>query len=182
LKAIADRYAAALLDVATERGFTADAKEMLDSFSVIINESADLRQFLANPAVPHKKKIGVMQTLLDRIGIKSQARPLMENFLGVVADHRRAVLLPQIAESFTEKMHERMGIAVAKVCSAAELNERERVELERAFARVTNMKIEAHYSVEPELVGGAVVRIGSVIYDGSVKEQLKRMEEKLAGE
>lgn len=182
MKAIADRYATALLDVAMEHGFTADAKEMLDAFSAVIRESAELRQVLANPAVPHQKKIEVMQILLDRMSIKSQARPMMENFLGVVSDHRRGALLPEIAESYTQKMHERLGIAVAKVSSAAELNERERLELERAFARVTSMKIEAHYSVEPELVGGAVVRIGSVIYNGSVKEQLKRMEEKLAGE
>jgi F-type H+-transporting ATPase subunit delta len=75
-----------------------------------------------------------------------------------------------------------LGIAVADVASAGQLSDAERGELEQAFARVTSMKIAANYAVQPELVGGAVVKIGSVIYDGSVKEQLRRMQEKLAGE
>lgn len=182
MKAIADRYATALLDVAMGRGYAADARAVLDEFCVVIRESAELRQFLATPAVSHDDKVAVMRTLMDRMGVTSQARPMMENFLGVVADHRRGGILPEIAESYTQKMNERLGIAVAQVNSAAELNASERAELERAFAGVTKKTIQANYSVEPELVGGAVVQIGSVIYDGSVKEHLKRMQEKLAGE
>lgn len=182
MKQVADRYAGALLDVAIAHGQTEAVKPALDSFGATISESSELRQFLANPAVPKEKRVAVMETLLDRIGAPADARTMLRNFVRVVVDHRRGALLPQIAESYTQKMHERLGIAVAQVSSAAELNERERLELERAFARVTNMKIEARYAVESGLVGGAVVRIGSTIYDGSVKEQLKRMEEKLAGE
>ena len=139
MKAIADRYATALLDVAMERGQTDAAKSVLDGLGTAIRESNDLRQFLANPAVQRDKRVAVMEILLDRIGAAPQAKPFLRNFLMVVIDHRRAAVLPEIAEAYTEKMNERLGIAVAKVSSAAELNERERLELERAFARVTNM-------------------------------------------
>lgn len=181
MKAVADRYAEALLEVAVAQNIAAPVKAAVDQLGAIIDESVDLRLCLANPAVSREKKSAVMELLLARMEVATNLKQILRNFVMVVADHRRAALLPEIAVAYTEKLNAKMGIAVADVASAAQLNDRERGQLENAFARVTEMKISANYSVEPALVGGAVVKIGSVIYDGSVKEQLRRMQEKLAG-
>jgi F-type H+-transporting ATPase subunit delta len=181
LKAVADRYAEALLEVALAHGVAEPAKISVDQLGAIIDESIDLRLCLANPAVSREKKSAVMDILLSRMEVAPELRRILQNFLLVLADHRRAALLPEIAESYTERLNTKMGIAVADVASAAQLSGVERGQLEQAFARVTDMKIAASYAVDEALVGGAVVKIGSVIYDGSVKEQLRRMQEKLAG-
>jgi len=182
LRAIADRYASALLDVLAAHNLAEQARQSLDDLGATVAGSSDLRLFLANPAVPRDSRVAVMEQILDAIGTDVRVRTFLQNFLQVVADHRRAALLPEIAESFTQKFNSRMGIAVAKVDSAAPLDAQERADLEQAFARVTQKKISAEYAVDPALVGGAVVRIGSVIYDGSVREQLRRLEKSLASD
>jgi F-type H+-transporting ATPase subunit delta len=181
LKAVADRYAEALLEVALARNVAEQVKEAVDQLGAIIDESADLRLCLANPAVPRDKKSAVMEMLLARMEVAPELRQILRNFVLVVADHRRGALLPEIAVSYTQRLNTKMGIVVADVASAAQLSDTEQSQLEKAFAIVTDMKIAATYEVNSDLVGGAVVKIGSVIYDGSVKEQLRRMQEKLAG-
>jgi F-type H+-transporting ATPase subunit delta len=106
----------------------------------------------------------------------------MSNFLNVIVDHRRAGILPEIAEAYAARLNQRMGIAIASVTSAGELSAQEKTRLVQGLEKSTGKKIQAHYAVDAALLGGAVVRIGSVIYDGSVKEQLRRMESALATE
>lgn len=182
MRAIADRYASALLDVLAVHSLADQARESLNDLGATVAGSLELRLFLANPAVARDSRAAVMEQILDAIGCDVRVRPYLQNFLQVVADHRRAALLPEIAESFTAKFNRRMGIAIAKVDSASPLDAVERSELEQAFANATQRKIMAEYAVDPALVGGAVVRIGSVIYDGSVREQLRRLEKSLAAQ
>ncbi|HUK31091.1 MAG TPA: ATP synthase F1 subunit delta [Candidatus Acidoferrum sp.] len=178
MKAIADRYASALLDVAQTQGSAERVKSSLDDFAAEIVESSDLRHFLENPAVSRDAKRGVLAKLLTRLG----ASPIMSNFLNVIVDHRRAGILPEIAEAYAARLNERLGIAIASVSSAAELSAQEKARLVHGLESTTGKKIEAQYAVDATLLGGAVVRIGSVIYDGSIKEQLRRMEASLAVE
>jgi F-type H+-transporting ATPase subunit delta len=178
LKIIADRYASALLDVAVAQGSTEKVKANLEEFAAEIVESSDLRNFLENPAVSRDAKRGVLAKLLALIG----ASPIMGNFLNVVVDHRRAGVLPEISEAYTARLNERLGIAIASITSASELSAQEKSRLVHGLEVTTGKKIEAQYAVDPALLGGAVVRIGSVIYDGSVKEQLRRIEAALAVE
>jgi F-type H+-transporting ATPase subunit delta len=182
LKDVADRYAAALLAVATAHQLASEARAPLGALGEIIAESQDLRLLLANPGVSRDKKVEIMDIFVGRIGVPPELRGMFRNFLLLILDHRRAALLPEIAASYTQKLNALLGIAVAEVSSAEELNGGERKELESELETVTRMKIQAHYDVDPALGGGAVVRIGDVIYDGSVREQLRRMEEQLAGE
>jgi F-type H+-transporting ATPase subunit delta len=178
LKIIADRYASALLDVAQPQGSAEKVKVSLDDFAAEIIESKDLQHFLENPAVPRDAKRGVLAKLLVRLG----ASPIMSNFLNVIVDHRRAGILPEIAEAYAARLNQRLGIAIASVKSAGELSAQEKTRLVQGLEKSTGKKIQAHYAVDAALLGGAVVRIGSVIYDGSVKEQLRRMESALAAE
>ncbi|HEV3220816.1 MAG TPA: ATP synthase F1 subunit delta [Candidatus Acidoferrales bacterium] len=178
MKAIADRYASALLDVAQAQGSAEKVKANLDEFAAEIVESPDLQHFLENPAVLRDAKRAVLARLLALIG----ASPIMSNFLNVVVDHRRAGVLPEIAEAYTARLNDRLGIAIASVTSSSEMSAQEKARLVQGLEVTTGKKIEAQYAVDPALLGGAVVRIGSVIYDGSVKEQLRRIEAALAVE
>ncbi len=178
MKAIADRYASALLDVAWGHGDAEAVKTNLAAFAAVVAESTDLQHFLANPAVPRESKRIVLRELLNRLG----TTPTMQNFLNVVVDHRRGGLLPEISEAYTAKLNTRLGIAEAAVTSAAELNTQEKTGLVQGLERATGLKILARYAVDPALLGGAAVRIGSVIYDGSVREQLRRLETEMAAE
>jgi len=178
LNAMAERYASALLDVALGHGDAEKVKTNLVEFAAVVSDSRDLQNFLANPAVPKESKRIVLRELLNRIG----STITMQNFLNVVVDHRRGGLLPEIAVAYTRRLNTKLGIAEAAVTSANELSAQERTGLVSALERATGLKITANYAVEPELLGGASVRIGSVIYDGSVREQLRRMEAELATE
>ncbi len=178
MRLIADRYASALLDVAQTQGSAEKVKASLEDFAEEIIESADLQHFLENPAVSRDAKRGVLAKLLALLG----ASPIMSNFLNVIVDHRRAGILPEIAEAYAALLNERLGIAIAMVASAAELSAQEKARLVQGLEKSTGKKIEAQYELDATLLGGAVVRIGSVIYDGSVKDQLRRMELTLAAE
>jgi F-type H+-transporting ATPase subunit delta len=178
LKAIAGRYASALLDVAWAHGDAEAVKTNLAAFAAVVGDSTDLQNFLANPAVPKESKRIVLKELLKRLG----TTPTMQNFLNVVVDHRRGGLLPEISEAYTAKLNTKLGIAEAAVTSAAELSAQERTALVQGLERATGLKIMANYAVDGALLGGAAVRIGDVIYDGSVREQLRRLEAEMAAE
>lgn len=178
MKALANRYATALADVALARGAAEEARRDLAGFNALFQESADLRNFLASPAVPRPGKQAVIEQLTSRLG----ASQMLRNFLFVMADHRRMQELPQILQAFEEELRARQGVAEARVTSVAGLSETEKAELKAALERLTGKKIEARYDVDPALLGGARVQIGTTVYDGSVRAQLDRMRQELASE
>ncbi len=178
MRAVAQRYASALVDVAIENDSSEKVKKELDEFLRLMEESTDLRNFLASPSVPRMGKHEMIEKLVTRLG----ASQTLRNFLFVIADNRRTLLLPQIQQEFVTELHARLGIAEAQVLSAQELSAHEKTELKRTLEQLTGKKVETQYRVDAELIGGAVVRIGSTVYDGSVREQLARMREKLASE
>ncbi len=169
-------YAEALADVAFEQKRVDAVKRDLASLVELAHYSPDLRNFLESPAVPLASKHGAIRRLAERFSWSEAVR----NFLFVLADHRRSALLPEIAADFAAVLNERLGIAEAQVTSARELTAGEKAELVETLARVTGKKIEARYRLDPELIGGAVVQVGSTIYNGSVRQQLERLRARLA--
>jgi len=178
LRALAQRYAAALADVAIESGTARQVKNELASFVGLLAESADLKNFLSSPALPRATKQAVIEKLLARLG----AGKTLRNFLFVVVDNRRSALLPQIQEAFEALLLSRLGVAEAQVTSPGELSAEQKTDLTGALERLTGKRVEARYALDPALIGGAVVRIGSTIYDGSVREQLNRLQATLVSE
>jgi F-type H+-transporting ATPase subunit delta len=178
LRSLANRYASALADVALARGAAEQTARELAAFTALVEESTDLRNLLASPAAPRAGKLAVIEKLAGRIGVSQ----IVRNFLFMMADHRRTQELPQVLQAFEEELRKRQGIAEARVTSFAELSAAEKSEMQRVLERMTGKKIEARYQVEPALLGGATVQIGTTIYDGSVRSQLERMREKLASE
>ncbi len=178
MSVLAQRYAGPLADVAIEQDSAESVKAELAAFVELMAESADLRNLLASPGVASETKQAVIEKLTARLG----ASKTLRNFLFVIVDNRRAAILPQIRQAFEAELNARLGMAEAKVASARELTAEEKDELTRVLGRLTGKRIEARYGIDPELIGGAVVRVGSTIYDGSVREQLNRLRTRLASE
>ncbi len=178
MKSASLQYAKALADIALAQGAGDPALRQLTDFRDAYIESAELRNFLASPAVDREAKHGVIEKLVARLG----ASKIIRNFLFVVTDHGRMHILPEIVDSFQEVIRERQGIAEAEIFSAVELSAAQKAEFAFTLERMTGQRIEPKYSLDPSLLGGAVVRIGDAIYDGSVSNRLNEMRSKLTGE
>ena len=178
MKSAGLQSANALADIALEQGAADAAAKQLSDFGAAYAQSAELRTFLASPAVDVEAKHGVIEKIAKRLG----ASKIIRNFLFVIADHRRTQLIPEIIATFQQVIRQRQGVAEAEVSSTVELSAAQKKELTATLARLTGKKIEPKYSLNPELLGGAVVRIGDTIYDGSLRSRLNEMRARLAAE
>jgi F-type H+-transporting ATPase subunit delta len=178
LSATAQRYAAALADVAMEQKNAEAVKRDLAAFVEMFFASADLRNALESPAVNRDVKLKVIATIAAKMGLNAAVR----NFICLVVDHRRTEMLREMDQVFAGELNKRLGIEEAEVTSARELSAAEKSELTTVLERRTGKKIEARFQEDSALLGGAIVRLGSTIYDGSVREQLNRLRERLEGE
>ena len=172
------QYATALADIALEQGAAEPVGNQLADFGAAYAESAELRNVLSNPAVERTAKHGVIEKLVARL----DASRIVRNFLFIVVDNQRTHLLPEILQTFEDVLRQRQGAAEAEVTSAAELTAPQKTQLQQTLERLTGKKIQAKYSLDAALLGGAVVRIGDTIYDGSVRNRLNQMRARLAAE
>lgn len=164
-----------MADVAMKMSSTQRVRTDFESFVGAFYSAADLRSFLESPAVGIDVKQNVIKTLAARM----QLDPNVTNFIHLIVMHGRTELLREIESALREELNARMGIAQAEVTSARGLSDAERRELTAALERRTGKKIEARFSEDGSLLGGAVVRVGSTVYDGSVREKLNRLREQL---
>jgi F-type H+-transporting ATPase subunit delta len=178
LKSASLQYANALADIALAQGAAEPVRKQLVDVGSMYAESAELRNFLTSPAVDRTAKHRVVEKLLARIG----GGKILRNFLFVVVDHQRAHVLPDMIQAFQEVVRQRQGIAEAEISSAIELSATQKAELAFTLERLTGKRVEATYSLDPDLLGGAVVRIGDTIYDGSLRSRLNEMRARLAAE
>ncbi len=178
MKSASLQYANALADIALAQGAAEPAAKQLSDFGAAYAESGELRTFLASPAVTAEAKRAVIEKIAARMG----ASRIMRNFLFVITDHRRTQLIPEIIAAFQQVIRQRQGVAEAEISSAVELSEAQKNELAATLGRLTGKKIETKYSLDRALLGGAVVRIGDTIYDGSLRSRLNAMRNRLAAE
>ncbi len=178
MKSASLRYANAMADIALAQGAAEPAAKQLHEFGAAYAQSAELRTFLASPAVSTEAKHAVIEKIVARLG----ASKIIRNFLLVIADHRRTQLIPEVIAAFHEVIRQRQGVAEAVVSTAVEVSAAQKKEMAATLARLTGRKIEAKYALDPALLGGAVVRIGDTIYDGSLRSRLNEMRARLAAE
>ncbi len=176
--AVSSRYAAALADVALEQNSADRVKRDLAAFTDAYDSLTDLRNSLESPAVGREAKLQVVQKIAARMDLA----PTVRNFVCVLVDNRRSELLGEIQRAFHVELNARLGIAEADVTSSRELSAEERKQLSAALEKRSGKKIEARFHEDRSLVGGAVVRVGSTVYDGSVREQLTRLRDQLEAE
>jgi F-type H+-transporting ATPase subunit delta len=169
---VANTYARAFADVVLADRL--DASQVLGglrNIAGLMQESTDLRRVWQNPAVPADQKRRLLDVIVQREGIERHVR----NLVALLIDHRRTHFLKQIMEQLKKELDARLGFAEAQITSARELGDAERRTLEAQIAKLTGKKVRAQFGLDPSLLGGAVVRLGSTIYDGSVKGQLEKI-------
>ena len=173
------RYARAFADVVIDLKLDShEVGQELRSLVEIVRSSGDLRNVWESPAVQHPEKL----KLLDAIAERAKFRTPVRNFMAVLIEHGRVPALPVIVRQFELELNHRLGLVEADVTSARDLSAQEKTALEGQISRLTGRKVVARYGLDKDLLGGAVVRIGSMIYDGSVRGQLHRIKQQLSAE
>jgi F-type H+-transporting ATPase subunit delta len=178
IPASALRYSHALADVVLLPGSGLTAEDCLSqmrAFEALLKESPELKGALLSPAVAAPRKQAVVTHFAESLGLGR----LVRNFLHLVVSHRRVNLLPAMVEGLEAVLDERAGYARADIATAREIEPALAARIEEGLARTAGRKIRPRYRVEPALVGGAVARVGSTVYDGSVRGQLERLRRSL---
>lgn len=174
---VSSRYARAFADVVFERRLDAlVVLQELQSVEAMVNSSEQLRRVWDAPSIPASQK----RALLDQIAEKSNLSKPLRNLVALLIDHHRIHQLGEISRLFEAEVNERLGLAEAQVVSAREMSEQQRKELETQITRFTGKRVRAKYETDSKLLGGAIVRMGSTIYDGSVRGQLQKIKEQLS--
>lgn len=177
---LAVRYAKALVDILDDPKHSAQAPAVLDQlqgFTSAFVESADLRRAFASPAVPRASK----RALVHRFAGEFQFLPITSNFLSLITRHDRMGDLPAIMKAVSEEADRRQGILRAKVTAAMPLADQQVRSLEAELARVMKSQVRCEHQSDSALLGGVTVRIGSKVYDGSVRGQLIALKRQLGG-
>lgn len=178
VSAVASRYANALADVVTGSGSPVTppaALAEISAFESLLRGSTELENALITPAVPAGRKRAVVARIAGLLKLSEVTR----NFLYVLIDHRRVAELRDIVHSLEEVLDLRLGFARAEVVSARELSAAQREALQRELERVSGKRIRIRFAVDASLIGGAVARIGSTVYNGSVRGQLESLGRRL---
>jgi len=177
MASVANTYARAFADVVMSERLDADrAMAELRVVADLLAESVELRRVWENPAIPAEQKHRLLDVIVRRDGISRPVR----NLVAVVIDHRRVRFLSRIIQQVEKELDARLGLVEAEIFSMRELGDAEKRALEAQLGRVTGKRVRARYGQDASLLGGAVVRVGSTIYDGSVKGQLERIKEAIS--
>lgn len=176
MASFASRYALAFADVVFEQKL--DAKSVLrqlGDFAGAWHESRELREFFLDPSFPVEERVELLDKLNGKLRMAQQTR----NFIAVLIRNDRIAGLDEVVAEFRREINRRLGISDVKVVSARKLDEQERKELEKQIAELTGGTVEAHFEEDSSLLGGAVVQVGSTVYDGSVLGRLNQLREEL---
>jgi F-type H+-transporting ATPase subunit delta len=174
-RASAGRYARALLDVVIKEGNPEQVDQELAAFASLFAGNSELQKALANPAVPVAAKRKVVEGLVTR------ARPTaaLGKLLLMLADRDRLGLVPELAAVYHERLMEHQQVISAQVTTAVPLSAERVAQFEQRIAAATGRRVTMTASVDPSLIGGAVARVGSIVYDGSIATQLSKIKERL---
>ena len=177
MASVARVYARAFADVVFEKRLdAARALQELRTMVALVEANPDLRKVWENPAITAEQKRGVLDAIIERERFSREVR----NFIAVLIDHRRMHFFAAIVDQLGHELDARMGFAEAQITSSRDLSEAEKRSLEAKVERLTGKKVRARYTRDAAILGGAVVRVGSTIYDGSVLGQLDRIREQIA--
>lgn len=177
--AVANRYSRALAEVvfAPNSGVTAEqVLAEVGALAATVKSSPELSAVLRSPAVSNAQKRGLLGKICEKLGASKTVR----NLAYVVADHNRSNILGEIRQSFEALVDERRGMARAEIRVASEPSAEQKQALEAALGRLTGKQVVAAYTVDEALIGGAMARVGSTVYDGSVRGQLAGLARKLS--
>lgn len=175
VETIARRYGGALADIVLASGETETVKSELAQLTTVFAENSNLTTVFSNPAIAHANKEKVLE------GLVAKAKPTKTtaNFLRILLRNGRLGELGSVNERFESILEERSGVVLAEITSARDLADNERRDFQANLEKLTGKKVNVSYSIDKEIIGGVVTRIGSTVYDGSVKTKLENLKEQL---
>ncbi len=177
VETVARRYAAALADVVTKTNETDSVKTELKTWEQIISANADLQTAFRNPAISYTDK----EKVLDNLIAKTQPTKTTANFLRILLRNDRLTEIKEINERFAGVLEERSGVVSAEITSARPLSENEKAEMRTNLEKLTGKRINLNFATDESLIGGVVTRLGSTVYDGSVRTQLEELKQQMIG-
>jgi len=177
VETVARRYAAALADVVVKTNETDAVKTELKTWEQMIKSNADLQNAFGNPAISQANKEKVLESLIA----KMQPTKTTANFLRVLLQNSRLTEIGEINEKLASVLEERSGNVSAQITSARPLSENEKAELKTNLAKLAGKNVNIKFETDETLIGGVVTRIGSTVYDGSVRSQLETLKQQMIG-
>lgn len=174
----ARRYARALFGLAKEDGKTTEAAAELDTLAGLFESSPDLREALIIPLYPVRERISVLKA----VGEAENLSTLLVNFYSFLIEQRRMVDFAGIREEYTRLVDEDSGLVTAEVLAASPLDERKQDRLRRALSDRTGMEVKLDIKIDDSLIGGAIARVGDLVFDGSIRAQLEDLRSNLTKE
>jgi F-type H+-transporting ATPase subunit delta len=173
--AIARRYAEALADIAIQRGQTQQIAEELSRFAEMFTSNKELYDTIASPIISQRDKVKILDALIQR----TRPSKVIENLLKLLLSHHRLHHIRFVQEQFRNFIDEREGVVRAHVTTASPVGDDEKEMFARQLQRITRKRIDLTFKLDPSLLGGAVTRVGSVVYDGSVRTRLEKIKHEL---
>jgi F-type H+-transporting ATPase subunit delta len=174
---MARRYAAALADVVVTRGETSEVQNELSGWETMMQSSPVLYEVFHNPTIPYDQKRNVLNALIACTRVRSTTA----NFLQVLLRNQRLTDLNEINKRFARELDDRSGVTVAQVTTARPVPSTVQEGLGERLSKLTGRRVRLQFAVDEDLIGGVTTRIGSTIYDGSVRTQLQQIRQKMVG-
>lgn len=174
---LAKRYAQALLALAEDKGKLDAVAGDLRGLRGIVNDSAAFSALLRNPLTGRAQQTKALLAVLDKAGVD----PITRNFAQVVAHNGRLFALPEMADAYLQELARRRGEITAKVTSAQALTDKQRQQLEQALRQSAGGAVNIDADVDPALLGGMVVRVGSRMIDNTLRSKLNRLQHAMKG-
>jgi F-type H+-transporting ATPase subunit delta len=173
----ANRYATALIDVLYPDKAESGLRQ-LQQFASLLKDQPDSRRFLENPSVAGERRNRLLKEIAAAFGFD---RPIA-NFISILVNRNRLPILEAILSEYERLMDKRLGIVRALVTTARTLDPGQQLELTRKLEQVTGKQVRMEVAIDPSLIGGVVAQVGSTVYDGSVRQQLRAFKTRLIGE
>ncbi|MCB9944243.1 MAG: F0F1 ATP synthase subunit delta [Geminicoccaceae bacterium] len=174
---LASRYAIALFELAEAAGSLDDIAADLQSLDAMIEESADLRRLIRSPVLSRDAQRDAVLAVARKAGLKD----LTTKFLGVLANKRRLFALPEVSRAYRDMLAEHKGEMTARVTSAVPLTDEQLEEVKASAAKFAGRAVSVEADVDPALLGGLVVHVGSRMLDASLKTKLQHLEQSMRG-
>ena len=177
LSGLAGRYAAALLELADDKKELDRVADDLRGLQQVIDDSADLQGLIRSPLFTREQQAKAMGTVLERGGVGDLTR----RFVMVVAENRRLFVLPQMIRAYLAELARRRGEVTAEVTTARALTEAQQQALTEALRGVVGAKVQMDAKVDPAIIGGLVVKVGSRMVDSSLSTKLRKLQYAMKG-
>jgi len=174
---LAGRYASALFDLAKDQKALDAVGGDLQAVQRMLAESADLRRLVRSPVISREDQAGALEALADRAGFYGLTR----RFLGFLAQKRRLFALPQIIDAYAALLAEHKGEVAAEVVSAVPLTDEQLGAVREQLGKAVGQKVNVTTAVDPDLLGGLIVRVGSRMIDASLRTKLHQLEIAMRG-